>query len=240
MNLDFDEAEIFRGTRILRQRDGLAYAYETTHAAADADGAPNAYHPDDLNKDCRLDPHVGLDCLGNAGYPHTGWWQDVLVPDPDDGTKAYVQKTGPGKGFFVAMTALRAAQGDEYNPSTYVDSTTVPYVVIPSSFGALPNVAKQGDVGFATHLASGRTTAFIVGDAGGGSNAKLGEGSIALYEALGFPNVNPRTGQGLPTDAIQYILFPNSRKPGAGRWPRSNQEIRDQVSQLLQDTPGIS
>ena len=72
MKIDFSPAETFRGTQIFRQANNLAYAYETNHTAVDADGAPNAYHPDD----------IGLDALANAGYPHTNWWKDVLVPDP--------------------------------------------------------------------------------------------------------------------------------------------------------------
>lgn len=242
MKLDFRKAEIFRGTQILRQASDLAYAYETAHAAADADGAPNAYHPDDLHKNCQKDPHVGLDCLANAGYPNSSWWRHVLVPDPNDDSdsKAFAQQGGPFTGYFVAMTVLRKPGGSKYDPATYVDSTNFPYVVIPMGFEKLPHVAGQGDVGFATHLASGRTAAFIVADAGGGADAKLGEGSLALYQALGFPNVNPRTGHGLPHDRIQYILFPNSRKPAAAIWPRTNVDIHDQVVHLLKTTPGIS
>jgi hypothetical protein len=238
VELDFLRAEDFRGTRVLRQRDNLAYAFVTDHAAADADGAPNAYHPDDLGKSPR-DPHVGLDALVNAGYPDTDWWRDVLVPDRDDPDVAHRQPSGPTAGFFNAMTALRRAGGDQYDVGTYVDSTRVPYVVIPSGFDRLPNVARQGDVGFATHLASGRTTAFIVGDYGGGGDARLGEGSLALYAALGFPNVNARTGHGLPDTDVQYILFPGSRRAGSARWPRTNEDVAAQVDELLGSTPGI-
>jgi hypothetical protein len=46
---------------------------------------------------------------------------------------------------------------------------------IPTGFQKLPHVAKMGDVGLATDRSSGRTTEFIVADAGGGSDAKLGE-----------------------------------------------------------------
>ena len=213
--ISFQPAETFRGTQIYRQADNLAYAYETDHAAADADGAPNAYHPNDLNKRCTKDPHVGLDCPANAGYPNASWWKEVLVPDPDNPSKAFVQPSGPFKGFFVAMTSLRKPHGDQTDPSTYVDATQFPYVVIPSGFGALPHVAAQGDVGVATHLESGKMTTFIVGDSGGRSDAKLGEASIALYAALGFPNANPRTGSGLPRGKIQYIIFPGSHRQGA-------------------------
>jgi hypothetical protein len=238
MELDFTPAETFRGTRILRQASNLAYAYETRHAAADADGAPNAYHPDDLGKRPR-DPHIGLDALANAGYPNTDWWDSVLVPDPADASVAFRQTAGPTRGFFVAMTALRRPGGSKFDPATYVDSTTIPYVVIPTGFERLPHVARQGDVGLATDLRSGRSSPFIVADAGGGGDAKLGEGSIALYAALGYPGVNPRTGHGLPTETIQYILFPASRRAGAALWPRTNADIAAQVAQLIRNTPGI-
>jgi hypothetical protein len=237
--LNFVPSEVFRGTRIYRQADNLAYAYEVEHAAADADGAPNAYHPDDLHKNCIRDPHVGLDCPENAGYPRASWWKQVLVPDPAQPSNAFVQPSGPFKGFFVAMTSLRKPNGNKFDPSTYVDATQFPYVVIPSGFGALPHVAKQGDVGVATHLDSGRSTTFIVADEGGGSDAKLGEASIALYAALGFPHANPRTGSGLPSGKIQYIIFPASHRKGAALWPRTNDDIRDQAMYLVSHTPGI-
>jgi hypothetical protein len=239
MNINFTPAEIFRGTQIFREANNRAYAYETHTAAADADGAPNAYHPDDVGKNCIRDPHVGLDCPENAGFPEADWWPDVLVSDPDDDTQPFVQPSGPFAGFFVAMTSLRAPHGNPLDPATYVDATRVPYVVIPSGFEKLPNVARPGDVGIATHIASDKMTAFIVGDAGGGSDAKLGEASIALFAALGFPNANPRTGAGLPRDNIQYILFPGSRAQSPVLWPRTHQEIHDLAMQLVGSTPGI-
>jgi hypothetical protein len=229
MILDFLPAETFRGTQILRQADNLAYAYETSHKAVDADGAPNAYHPN----------NTGLDALANAGYPNHSWWKDVLVADPHYPARAYVQPSGPFQGYFVSMTALRAQGGDKFSPTTYVDATRFSYVVIPSGFERLPNVAKAGDVGFATNLANDMTTAFIVGDAGGGNDAKLGEGSIALFAALGGQNPNPRNGLGVPEGIIQYILFPGSRPPANDRWPRTAEDINDQVMNLIANTPGI-
>jgi Fungal chitosanase of glycosyl hydrolase group 75 len=230
MKLDFAPAESFRGTRILRQANNLAYAYEINHTAVDADGAPNAYHPDD----------IGLDALANAGYPHTNWWQDVLVPDPNHPTRAYVQPSGEYEGYFVAMTSLRAPNGARSDPSTYVDATRFPYVVIPTGFEKLAHVAKAGDVGFATHIPTGVTSTFIVGDSGGGSAARLGEGSIALFVALGGQTPNPRTGAGVPKGKVQYIIFPNSRKAGDALWPRTNRDIHDQAVDLISNTPGIA
>jgi hypothetical protein len=240
--LDFRPAETFRGTQMLRQANNLAYAYVTTHAAVDADGAPNAYHPADRGKDCRNDPHIGLDCPGNAGFgvSPAPWWKEVLVPDPNDPAHPYVQTTGEFRGFYVAMTKLGRPGGVKRDPATYVDSTKVPYVVLPSGFTSeVPNGARVGDVGVAAHLSSGRRTAFIVADEGGGNDARLGEGSIALYAALGFPNANPRTGAGTPRDDVQYIIFPGSRRSGAALWPRTNQDIAQQAMQLVNTTPGI-
>lgn len=239
MRLDFKPAENFRGTVVYRQKDNLAYAYTTKHYSVDADGAPNAYHPDDLGKHCYTDQHTGLDCLRHAGYPNTRWWNKVLVPDPKNSRKAYVQPSGPYQGYFVCMTSLRAPGGDKYATETYVDASRVPFVVIPTGFNKLPNVASQGDVGFATHLESGLTTPFIVADYGGGSDAELGESSVALFEALGGKNVNARNGAGVNKGTYQYIVFPRTALRGVKKWPRSLEDIKKQVSKLLLETPGI-
>lgn len=239
LKLDFVPGEIFRGTTVYHQRDGLAYAYTTTHAAVDADGAPNAYHPDDVGKKCGKEPHVGLECPAHAGYPNTTWWNKVLVPDPHTPTKAYVQKGGQYDGFFVCMTSLRQSGGDKYSPATYVDAREIPYVVIPTGFDDLPFCAKQGDVGFACHKENGKSTAFIVADYGGGKDAKLGEASIALFEALGGKDVNPQNGAGVAKGTYQYVIFRNSSPEPSHRWPRTNRSIEDQVRNLISQTPGV-
>jgi hypothetical protein len=240
MQINFPPADIFRGTQIYKHQNNPVYAYETTHAAIDADGAPNAYHPNDLHKNCKHDAHTGLECLANAGYPNTSWWKDVLVPDSHDVSKAFLQPSGPFQGFFVSMTKLQQPQGDQFATSTYVDATDIPYVVIPSGFNMSHYGVGMGDVGIATHLDSGLVATFIVGDYGGGSDAKLGEASIALFEKLGGQNLNPRNGAGVPPGKIQYIIFPGSRLAGAGIWPRTNADIQQQALSLASQTPGLS
>jgi hypothetical protein len=241
MKIDFPKHKKFRGTDVLRQKQGLAYAYMTEHKSVDADGAPNAYHPDDKGKHCIKQPHKGLDCLAHAGYPNTGWWDSVLIPDPGNPTTPYRQKLGPYAGYFLAMTSLRAKKGDKYSTAYYVDSREFPYVVIPTGF-TKPNGLGfwgQGDVGLATHVDTEKSVPFIVADYGGGGTAKLGEGSIALFEALGGNNPNPRTGAGVPKGKIQYIVFPNSRLKGDAIWPRTKSDIRKQVMDLISSTPDI-
>src|SRR3954454_9455511 len=100
----------YEGTEILSIGDTGAYTYKTTHVALDADGCPRAYHPDD----------TGLDALANAGYPHKGW-RSVLVVDPNDSNKPFVQPSGPTQGFFVCKTSLMDPTLPEVDPRKYVD-----------------------------------------------------------------------------------------------------------------------
>lgn len=229
MYSSFQSGSSFRGTQLYWLPDHSAYAYDTPHKSVDADGAPNAYHPD----------NIGLDYLANAGYPNTNWWKSVLVPDPDNPSRPYVQKGGEHAGYFVSMTSLRNPHGNVLHTETYVDSTHVPYIVLPTGFTDLEHVARPGDVGVAQHLTNGRSMTFIVGDTGGGSDAKLGEASIAFFIGLGGQNPNPRNGHGVPSGMIRYIVFPGSRRPGAGLWPRTNQDIHDQAEELLSHVPGL-
>lgn len=77
---DFTDWRTFKGTKLKITSDGSADLYVTDHARVDADGAPDAYHPDDVGS-CGA-TGVGRDCPANAGYPNTTWWRSVLVPDP--------------------------------------------------------------------------------------------------------------------------------------------------------------
>ncbi|HYV88670.1 MAG TPA: hypothetical protein VFA91_08835, partial [Candidatus Polarisedimenticolia bacterium] len=52
----------YAGVSLSRLPDKSAYLYQTSNAAIDADGAPNAYNPD----------NSGLDYNANAGLPD-GW-----------------------------------------------------------------------------------------------------------------------------------------------------------------------
>jgi hypothetical protein len=224
----------FKGTVLYRNAAKTAYVYTTAHSRIDADGAPNAYHPDDVGKNCTRDPHRGLDCPANAGYPNTGWWPSVLLPDPTDETRPFVQPSGPFKGFFVAGTWLEDPSKPATDPARYVDSTKVPYIVFPgSSFAQHPGTGFKGDVGLAWHLENGTSTAFIVADQGGGAEAKLGEGSIALYEALGGKDINPRTGAGVARGRVRFIVFPGSRRDVQPVWPRTMESIDEQARALL-------
>ncbi len=213
-------------TRVLRHASEAAYVFSPTHLAIDADGAPNAYHPDD----------TGLDFLANAGYPAQSWWDSVLVPDPDDPDRAYVQRGGPCAGYFVSKTSLVDRGKSELDPARYVDATVVPYLVFPGKFFSTSGTGLLGDLGFAINLATRAETAFVVADIGP-SGAELGEISIALAERLGGRDVDPRTGAGAPPDRILYAVFPYSGR--SHRWPLTVDELERHARELLAQVGGL-
>lgn len=221
----FEAWSQYKGARLLSHPSQSAYVFATSHKAVDADGAPNAYHPDDK----------GLDYLANAGYPNTSWWKSVLVEVPDKPGNAYRQPDGPFEGYFVSKTSLQDLSKHETDASRYVDATSVPYLVFPGSFYERRGTGRLGDLGYAFNLSTGDASPFVVADIGP-RDAKLGEISVALAEGVGGENVNPRTGAGVPRGKILYIVFPYSSRSNA--WPLTNDEIRRASEALLQAVGG--
>jgi hypothetical protein len=124
-NCDAIDFLTYEGTVVRKFPGSAAYFYVTDRMAIDADGAPNAYHPEDR----------GIDALANAGFPHAGW-KSILVADPLDPGRPFVQPAGPFAGF-VSKTTLQDPTCAETDPARYVDSTRVPYLVFPGAFHAL-------------------------------------------------------------------------------------------------------
>ncbi|MGR9117438.1 MAG: hypothetical protein ACU85E_16950 [Gammaproteobacteria bacterium] len=218
--------QAYHGTRLFRLQGTSVYYFMTDHMAVDADGAPNAYHPGD----------IGLDYLANAGYPNQSWWPDVLVTDPEDSRRAYIQDSGEFKGYFVSKTALTDKAKQETDPARYVDARHVPYLVFPGSYYKMNGTGVLGDIGVAVNFKLERTTPVVVADIGP-SEAKLGEVSINLAERLSGNPVNPRTGSGAPPGDTLYILFPYSARQH--RWPLSYDEMARLTSQRLERLGGL-
>lgn len=225
----FSPSQEWKGVALRRHAGKDAYLYVTSRVSIDADGAPNAYHPE----------NTGLDHYGNAGWPNESWWPDVLVPDPADPTKPYVQPDGPFKGYFVTKTTLADRTSPATDPAKYVDATAIPYIAFPGGFLGLSGTGRMGDLGYAIHLESGRASPFIVADVAP-RNDPLGEMSLALASALsGNATVNPRNGAGAPTGDIAYIVFRYSSEVSAAkRWPLTADEIKTRVDTLLVDVGG--
>lgn len=219
MSSKFEFWQSVDGVNVWRNEDGSAIAYEVTHVNVDADGAPNAYGPDDS----------GLDFNANAGYPDHGW-KDVLVQDPVDADKPFQQGAGdPCPGFFVSMTSLR--NRDKQVPSTstlkYVDAVTIPYFVYTQKFFDVAGTGGDGDFGY-VWCGSGSNSGAVMADVGG---TQLGEISVRLAEKLSGKPANPRNAAGAPQPPLRFVVFPKSR--GQLTWPLAEADIQSIAEELL-------
>src|SRR5262249_31051865 len=118
------------------------------------------------------------------------------------------------------------------SPARYVDASTIPYVALPPE--AKEWGAALGDFAVVMNARNGRIAFAIFADVG--PKSKLGEGSIALAEALGIGS-SPKNG-GLDAGVI-YAVFPKS---GNGA-PRSAADIDREGKRLfdaLGGRPGLA
>jgi hypothetical protein len=205
-----------RRTPVFRRAGSEAVFYRSG-LAIDADGAPNAYHPDDLS---------GIDALVHAGVPGN-WW--ALVTENGE---PILQKGGTYTGFYVSMTWLHREDGlySPVDPRYWIDAREVPYLAIPRSVWEPAGIDK-GDLAVVLNEKANRISWAIVAD--WGTEETLGEGSIALAETLKVPS-DPRVG-GVP-EGIAYLVFPNTA--GRPRWPRDVGEMERKVAELLAEFGG--
>jgi hypothetical protein len=220
----FEPWSEYHGLALVRHGSG-AYSYTTDHVALDADGSLFAYHPD----------NIGRDDLRFASWPSGDEdWRWILVADPADPERPYVQARGPATGYFLSMTTLRSA-GSPTKPASYVDSEAIPYLVFPADFLKIDGVGGIGDLAMTRNLSNGRTSWAIVADQGPATHP-LGEISIRLAENLGGTNVNPRNGDGIAPGLIQFVIFPHSRLEPP--WPQTADALKAEADRLFAGVGG--
>jgi hypothetical protein len=180
--------------------------------AVDADGSPNAYHPDnkdalddlksaarrDKDRNPLMDPQDPSKYLLNP---------DIVAFNPVTGKPHIQGKNDPYPGYYVSMTSYqnKDPNNKDYpktDPRRYLDATQIPYVVINP---ALKNLGVQvGDLGM---LSMGDRRVFVVvGDVG--PKDKLGEGSIKAVDRLGG---NPNAIKGGIPSGVRQDFFPGRR-----------------------------
>jgi hypothetical protein len=202
------DGEPERDVPIGRLSGSSAFFYESG-MTIDADGAPNAYHPE----------NVGLDDLANAGTP--GRWEG-LAKDADG--QPYIQgPDDPFPGFYVSATALADRSKAANDPARYVDASRIPFVVLPGGM-ARQLGARPGDFAVVFNQRNGKSSYAIFGDVGPAD--RIGEGSVALAENLG---IRPDARNGGTRRGVLYLLFPGS---GNGT-PRTIEEIEAEGERLL-------
>lgn len=233
-----------------------AFAFSTI-VRVNVDGSPNAYNESDTGIDyicnaglpykpdgSRLrvgEPNWNQYCKdafekakneGFAGPTKFEWWgivvdkNNVPIKQSDD---------DPFPGYYVSTTALFDPSIDTSKPSRYVDSTQIPYVVLP------PKILNNSELGVAlgdlATVYDPKTEKYchaIVADIG--VSYELGEGSVALIEALGHnPYYNNRANRGINYD-VTFLIFPKS---GIGI-PMTIDEINQKTKILFDNWGGLS
>ncbi|HEX4602505.1 MAG TPA: glycoside hydrolase family 75 protein, partial [Candidatus Angelobacter sp.] len=155
----------------------------------DADGAPNAYGPQ----------NTGLDYTANA--KNGPLWSGVAT---DSFGNPVVQRSGRYKGLYVSQTTLRKDGDSAASPRTYVNASRIPFIALPGEFTQQFGV-NLGDLAVVLNTANVKRAYAIYADVG--PNGKIGEGSIALAKALGI-DAKPRDGG--VSGSIVYLVFPKS------------------------------
>jgi hypothetical protein len=187
-----------------------AFFYEAG-MTIDADGAPNAYHPD----------NSGLDDLANAGTP--GRWEGLAK---DANGEPYIQgQDDPFPGYYVSETALADRSKAVNDPARYVDASRIPFIVLPGIM-ARELGARVGDFAIVLNRRNAKISYAIFADVG--PFDRIGEGSMALAENLG---IRSDARNGGARRGIVYLVFAGS---GNGS-PRTLQEINAEGQRLVQE-----
>lgn len=178
---------ILENQEIRQDEDGCVYYFAA--ARIDADGGYRAYHPD----------NIGLDDLRNAG--HKGNWFGIVT---DEHGEPYIQgPADPYPGYYVSSTAYENRDYAKKNPKRYLDSESVPYVVISP---LIRNATKGVVLGCKAEITyKGKSANCIVGDIG--PTHKIGEISIAAAKAVGIDSDARRGGE--ESQTVMYRLWPD-------------------------------
>ena len=131
-----------------------------------------------------------------------GWGRSIVILGNNNQPRIF-----PG-GLIASMTWYRHPGMAVNDPAAYVDSETVPYIVIPPLVYQKTAGVVRGCKARVTF--QGKVVDCVVADLG--PKTKVGELSIAAARAVGIPP-SPRTG-GRETPDVLYELWPGEAAPG--------------------------
>jgi hypothetical protein len=188
------------------EEDDHGRVFYTADADIDADGAngqngaPAAYRVGD----------AGTESLANGGMAiregkvicAKSWARDIVILGPDNEPEVF-----PG-GVIASCTWYRHPDKPANDPAAYVDSETVPYIVVPP----LVIQATAGVVRGCAARVTWRDKSVDCVVADRGPSNKIGELSIAAARAVGLPS-SPRHG-GTDEPEVLYELWPGVAAPG--------------------------
>lgn len=168
----------------------------------DADGANSQFG----KRAAYMVGNLGSEDLANGGMKFENsrvlgkepWFKDIVILGHD----------GQPAVFFDRVIASKTAyhfQGVALDdPKAYVDSETIPYIVVQKDIITKTNGAVLGCRARCTMVHSGVAVDCIVADVG--PRSKIGEGSIELARRLGIPS-SPRSG-GIDYPGVLFELWP--------------------------------
>jgi hypothetical protein len=155
-----------------------------------------------------------LDILANAGHPGN-WFGVVTDTGEATGTPIVQSDNDPSPGAFVSATSLQLfdQSGNRLprtSPFKYVDSATVPFIVVPPMIIRGVADVVLGCRCVVTNTRNGQSVEAVVAD--GGPKNHLGEISVACAQAIGvrIGTTHPAQGDGAPSPSIHYQLFPGT------------------------------
>lgn len=165
-------------------------------------GAPAAYAVGDK----------GTEALSNGGMGMRNgrvvcvepWARDIVLLGPDNEPMVFPQ------GIIASKTWYRHLDRRPDDPAAYVDSETVPYIVVPPLIVQKTRGIVRGCRARVTHTKTGRSVECVVADKG--PRNKIGELSIAAARAIGLPE-SPRHG-GTVLPIVFYQLWPGQAAQG--------------------------
>ena len=145
--------------------------------------------------------------------PKNGTRRKYFNTHQADGTPIVQGAGDPSPGAYVSTTSLElpgksAEHLPDSSPFKYVDSATVPFIVVPPIIViAVPGIV-MGCRAVVTNRKNGMKTEAVVAD--GGPSNHLGEISVACAKAIGVPvgTTHPADGGGANSPEILYRLFP--------------------------------
>lgn len=194
------------GFKSVISEDADGRVHFVANADIDADGAngqsggPAAYKVDDS----------GTEYLANGGMKINNgkvvcahdWARSIVILDDDNEPKVF-----PG-GVIASITWYCYPGKDIDDPTAYVDSETIPYIVVPPLIIQETKGIVCGCLARVTY--NQQSVDCVVADRG--PSGKIGELSIAAAKAIGIPS-SPRNG-GLAEAAVLYELWPGIAAPG--------------------------
>lgn len=178
----------------------LADADIDADGANGQNGAPAAYKEDDSGTE--LLANGGMKIVHGKVICARSWARSIVILDVDNEPKIF-----PG-GIIASMTWYRHPGKLQSDPAAYVDSETVPYIVVPQLIVQRTSGIVRGCKARVTWR--GHSVECVVADKG--PARKIGELSIAAARAIGLPS-SPRHG-GTQNPEVQYELWPGVAAPG--------------------------